>query len=325
MFEGELDSFKRIDLRAYASSLGYQLDRKESWRGAAVMRDPKGDKIVIKRDAGSGHYVYFSVRDDKDNGTIIDFVERRAGLNLRKRGDWAKLGNELRPWIGLPPVPVPTFPELHKTAKDRMRVEADYARMTEALRHPYLETERGIPAEVLGDERFAGRIRIDRRGNAIFPHEDDEGLCGYEIKNHEFTGFATGGSKGIWMSNRFPDDCQLVLCEAGIDALSYAALLPNSKTRYGSIGGKPNPRQPALIRAEAAVMPTNALIIAAMDADADGRKLAEIVREAVKQSSRSDLRFERQEPQGFKDWNDQLRGKQPDFFPTVRRSVPEMR
>jgi len=325
MFEGELDSFKRIDLRAYAASLGYQLDRKESWRGAAVMRDPKGDKIVIKRDAGSGHYVYFSVRDDKDNGTIIDFVERRAGLNLRKRGDWAKVGNELRPWIGLPPVPVPSFPELHKTAKDRMRVEAEYMRMTDAVRHPYLETERGIAAELLGSTRFARRIRIDRRGNAIFPHEDDEGLCGYEIKNHEFTGFASGGSKGIWMSHRFPDDRRLVLCEAAIDALSYAILQPDSQTRYGSIGGKPNPRQPGLIRAEAAVMPAGAVIVAAMDADADGRKLAEIVRDAVKQAGRSDLGFELHEPDGFKDWNDQLRGKQPGFFPAVRKAGLDMR
>jgi hypothetical protein len=206
-----------------------------------------------------------------------------------------------------------------------MRVEAEYMRMTDALRHPYLEAERAIPAEVLGDKRFAGRIRVDRRGNAIFPHEDDEGLCGYEIKNHEFTGFASGGSKGIWMSHRFADDRRLVLCEAAIDALSYAILQPDSTTRYGSIGGKPNPRQPGLIRAEAAVMPAGAVVVAAMDADADGRKLAEIVRDAVRQTGRSDLSFELHEPHGFKDWNDQLRGKQPDFFPAVRKAGLDMR
>src|SRR5215468_2524449 len=61
----ELDDFKReIDLRQYAAGMGYELDKRESWRGSAVMRRG-GDKIVIKRDK-DGHYVYFSVRDDHD-------------------------------------------------------------------------------------------------------------------------------------------------------------------------------------------------------------------------------------------------------------------
>jgi hypothetical protein len=35
----ELDVFKRdIDLRQFAESLGYQIDRRESWRGSAVLR-----------------------------------------------------------------------------------------------------------------------------------------------------------------------------------------------------------------------------------------------------------------------------------------------
>ncbi len=71
----ELDEFKRrIDLRAYAAGQGFQLDRRESWRGATVMRHPNGDKIIVKRNGADGHYLYFSVRDEADNGTIIDFV-----------------------------------------------------------------------------------------------------------------------------------------------------------------------------------------------------------------------------------------------------------
>jgi hypothetical protein len=45
---------------------------------------------------------------------------------------------------------------------------------------------------------FAGHIRIDVRGNAVFPHIDRDGVCGYEIKNRNFTGFAPGGEKGLW-------------------------------------------------------------------------------------------------------------------------------
>ena len=69
MFDAELDGFKTgIDLRAYAASQGYELDRKASWRGTSVMRhSASNDKIIVKRD-GDLHYVYFSVRDDADHG-----------------------------------------------------------------------------------------------------------------------------------------------------------------------------------------------------------------------------------------------------------------
>jgi hypothetical protein len=320
MFDAELDSFKSgIDLRAYAASQGYELDRKESWRGSAVMRHPKGDKIVIKQDAASSHYVYFSVRDDRDNGTIIDFVQNRQRLSI------GTVRKELRPWIGQPPVQVPTFTPLVKTAKDRMRVDSEYAKMQVTLHHPYLENERALPAALLESGRFAGRVKMDARGNAVFPHFDAEGLCGYEIKNRDFTGFASGGTKGLWFSNEGTDDNLIIFCEAAIDALSHAVLFPDDRARYASIGGKPNPVQPALIAEAIIRMPSNSEIVAAMDADDDGRKLAGMVRQAFEGSGRRDLRFQGQEPVGFKDWNDQLRGKQPDFFPAARVSGLDVR
>jgi pimeloyl-ACP methyl ester carboxylesterase len=193
MFDTELESFKNgIDLRAYAAEQGYQLDRKESWRGSAVMRHPNGDKIVIKRD-WDNHYVYFSVRQDNDSGSIIDFVQHRQRLSL------GAVRKELRPYIGLPSSRLPDYPPLPKTSKDRMRVETEYAKMQDASRHPYLENERALPASLLESECFAGRVRIDARGNAVFPHFDQEGLCGYEIKNKGFTGFSSGGTKGLWL------------------------------------------------------------------------------------------------------------------------------
>jgi len=74
--DSELDAFKReIDLREFAVSLGYEIDRRESWRGSTVLRRG-ADKIVVKRN-GNGHYVFFSVRDDRDNGTVVDLLQRR--------------------------------------------------------------------------------------------------------------------------------------------------------------------------------------------------------------------------------------------------------
>jgi hypothetical protein len=305
MFDAELEDFKiKIDLRAYAAGQGYQLDVRNSWRGTSVMRHPAtDDKVIIKRALDS-HYIYFSVRDDRDNGSIIDFIQFRQRLSL------GAVRKELRPWIGVPPIPVPVFPSLPKTEKDRLKVETAYAAMQDTIdRHPYLERERALPGDLLAQERFAGRVRIDDRGNAIFPHFDAEGLSGYEIKNKDFTGYASGGSKALWLSHEMPEDSRFVVTESAIDALSHAVLFPDDHARYASIGGKPNPQQPELIRAAVARMPVGSEIVAAMDADTDGAALAAVVRRAVELSGRSDLRFVMQEPFGFKDWNDQLRAR----------------
>ena len=300
----ELDAFKReIDLRQFAVSLGYEMDRGESWRGSAVLRSG-ADKIVVKRN-GNGHYVFFSVRDDSDNGTVIDFLQRRENLSL------GAVRQILRPWIGRPTVP-PRFPRLEPAGADRMRVEREYRRMANAPRHPYLERERCLPASLLSSPRFAGRVRIDRRGNAVFPHFDMAGLSGYEIKNRGFTGFAAGGRKGLWFSHTRPGDRRLVLAESAIDALSHAVLFPDAedRTRYASLGGKPNTKQPGLIESTVARLPDGAEIVAAFDADDAGRKLIDVVRLAVASAAREkgrNLHFLVHVPaQEGEDWNQVL-------------------
>jgi Toprim-like/Protein of unknown function (DUF3991) len=300
--DSELDFFKReIDLRQFAVSLGYKMDRRESWRGSTVLRRGS-DKIVVKR-RGNGHYVYFSVRDEGDNGTLIDFVQRRQSLSL------GAVRQILRPWIGRPATQ-PQFPVLEPSSPDRTRVECAYRRMTQASRYPYLEHERCLPAGVLSSPRFVGRIQIDSRGNTVFPHFDAAGLCGYEIKNRGFTGFAAGGEKGLWLSHTRPDDRRLILAESAIDALSYAALWPDADdhTRYASLGGKPSWRQVKLIQATAARLPPGAAVVAAFDADPAGRQLVEVIDDAIAKVAntrgRRDLIFKVHLPaQEGEDWN----------------------
>jgi hypothetical protein len=307
MPDDELEAFKtEVDLRHYAASIGYEWDRRESWRGSTVMRSG-ADKIIIKRNT-NGHFVYFSVRDDGDNGTIIDFVQRRSRANL---GTVRKL---LRPWIGKDVAPLPQFPTLEKTGKDRLRIETEFVRMAPAIESPYLES-RGLPRGLLQLPRFADRIRIDGRGNVVFPHFDLEGLCGYEIKNQNFTGFASGGEKGLWISNEKPDDASLVISESAIDALSHAILFPDSQARYASVGGKLSPRQPAMLWAAFDRLAPDAEVIAAMDSDTGGEHLAAMLKSIFSGSSRTDLRFRSHRPETVKDWNDELRALTD--FPTL--------
>lgn len=314
MFDPEFESFKTtIDLRAYAAGVGYVLDRKESWRGSAVMRHSNGDKIIISRKP-DGHYTYYSVRTDQDSGTIIDFIQNRKRMTL------GAVRKELRGWLGMSATALPGLPELCKTTKNRDAVQGRYASMKVVSSHPYLERERGIPAVALQFWRFHGRIKIDRHGNAVFPHFDGEGLCGYELRNTDFKGFASGGTKGLWLSKACEADRRLVICESAIDAISLAVLSADGEARYASIAGKLNPRQPELIRWQIALLPQGSEIVAAMDADDAGRQLADVVRQNVDAVARPDLAFRREEPTGFKDWNDQLR-KQNDLSQPGARNV----
>lgn len=303
MFDSELESFKTsIDLRAYAAGQGYVLDATESWRGSAVMRHANGDKIIVSRKP-DGHYTFYSVRSDQDAGTIIDFIQKRKGFSL------GTIRKELRRWQGTPSSAIPRLPELSTTARDREGVQSRYEAMAIAHCHPFLELERAIPAVALQYWRFDGRIRIDQHSNAVFPHFDNDGLCGYELRNTGFKGFAKGGAKGLWLSKTGQADRRLVICESAIDALSFAVLFADGHARYASVGGKLNPSQPDLIRSQINLLPRAAEVIAAMDADDAGRQLAGTIAKAFGDAGRADLLFRRMEPVGFKDWNDQLRAR----------------
>src|SRR5580704_3126600 len=123
MFDPELETFKTsIDLRAYAATQSYLLDRKESSRGSAVMRHKNGDKIIISRKP-DGHYTFFSVGADHVSSTIIDFIQKRKSVSL------GAIRKELRAWQGTSATVLPQFSELPKTVKDRDAVQARYSSM----------------------------------------------------------------------------------------------------------------------------------------------------------------------------------------------------
>lgn len=157
----ELEAFKQFDLRQYAASIGYVVDRRESSRNSTVMRRDH-DKIIVSLKP-DGHYTYWSPRNDRDHGTIIDFIQKRKKLTL------GGVRKELRAWARTPPPALPQFRQLATTSKNLTAVRRRYASMRITDRHAYLEDERGIPAYVLQHPRFVGRIRIDRYGAGRVP------------------------------------------------------------------------------------------------------------------------------------------------------------
>lgn len=317
--DDELERFKRdVNLTEFAAGRGYRLvDRERSaegkWRGSTQasvsMRHPDtNDKIIIRRDR-DGHWTYFSVREDLDNGTVIDFLQRREYLGL------GAIRKELRLWLRVdrPKLPVELYrPSVQIQERDEAAAAAVYAN-ARAARCRYLE-DRGISREVAADRRFAGAYRMGERGNVLFPHCDPAtGLVvGFEVKNKGFTSFASGGRKTFWMSDARPDDDRLVIVETAIDAFSYHQLFPYQHTRYLSTGGAVGPEALALIGAAIASMPRGADIVSATDADEGGEKLHKQLDVA---GGRALRRHVSPIP---KDWNDYLRK-------TLERSQPHRR
>jgi len=299
--KAELEKFKtEINLVEYAQSQGYQYINQASSRNSAVLSHPDGDKIVVATDV-DGHGVYFSVRDNADNGTIVDFIQNRSNLSL------GGVRKELRDWKDEPRVQTSKFIPRDKPQpinRDRLKIIKAASNFKVVQSHPYLE-KRGIDQSIQKCDRFAGTVAIDNRGNAIFPHYDKDGITGFTAKNENYTGFSKGGTKALWQSKPQSDDRRLVIVESAIDAMSYHQLhsQENPHTRYISTGGTISSSQLELIKtAMADITKIGGEIVIATDNDRAGNKSAQtLAKEAPIKSNIS-----RDVPEQGKDWNEIL-------------------
>lgn len=310
----ELDVFKtQVNLTEYASTLGYRIDRKGSSRNSVVMDHENGDKIVVAV-AADRHWIYMSVRDARDNGSIIDFVQRRHGGVLGcPLGEVRQI---LRGFTGsvsssgwCRPDSTTFVEKLEPLSRDLIvvRVKFEAMKPVDAQNH-YLAIVRRVPGELIAHPAIAMTIRADQRGNVCFAHHNEDGLCGYEIKNRGFTGFASGGIKGLWRTTISVEDNRLVVAESAIDAISYAAVRGIEGMRLVSIAGQMNATQLALLRLAMEALPLGGRVIAAMDHDAGGEALAAKVHAVFRELGRADLTFVIDHPPTTgADWNDELR------------------
>ncbi|MCC7389431.1 MAG: DUF3991 and TOPRIM domain-containing protein [Phycisphaerales bacterium] len=323
--EHELDQLKRLDLRVIAGELGYTINTKRSSRGSAVMDHQSGDRILVAV-ASDGHFVWCSVHEPA-SGSCIDLWQRHRG------GSLGEVRRALRPFLGspgslppsTPPLPSGTpqggpLPALQPIHRDILGVRARYDGFQPlGSHHAFLCEERRLPPEILALPGFAERIRVDGRGNAIFPHYNRDGLCGWEARNRGFMSFAKGGVKGLWCSVPAPTDRRLVIAESAIDALSHAALFGQAEARYISFSGGLNNEQPALLGQAMEQMPPDSTIVAAVDNDDAGDAYIVLLQQIYAEVGRGDLSFEAGRPPiRGSDWNDVLR----DLRATPRPAAP---
>jgi len=153
---------------------------------------------------------------------------------------------------------------------------------------------------------------MDARGNALFPHFNRDGLCGFEIKNEGFTGFAKGGTKGLWASVPTEADDTLVIAETAIDALSYAVLFGHHRSRFVSTSGQLNNDQPGLLQSAIEKMPQGGRVVMALDNDEGGDELAARITDLYAAAKRIDLELHDDRPTvRGSDWNDVLKASTP--------------
>ena len=307
----ELERFKtEINLVDYAQDNGYQLDKKKSSVNCIVLKDNQGDKILIGLDQTDRHYFYYSLTNETDKGSIIDFIQKRKNLNL------GEIRKKLRPWIQQNSYQTnskvyskvnnkvykksETF--LTPTDKNRTQILLQIEQHQTINNHSYLN-QRGITKDTINNPRFEGTIYQDKNNNVIFPHQDRSGVSGYEIRNENFKGFSTGGTKGLWTSRSGSQDKKLVICESPIDCLSYHQLFPDQQTRYFATSGTLSNKQKNLLQsAFEKIHQRGGEIIIATDGDEPGNKLSSQLAEIAPKTAQ----ISRHVPSYQKDWNEAL-------------------
>lgn len=301
--DDELQRFKTdIDLISYCAGCGFEIDQSESSRTSTIMRrgpQKSGEKIGVAIDK-DGHWVYSDLRNDGKGGSIIDFVQHTQGLNL------GQVRKELRSAAGIineiPIAERPKRPE--RSTASRQDVQHAYIKAQPTNgRHAYLQNQRGIDAEILQDPRFSSMVKVDNRGNAIFPHYDQKGLSGYEIRGDGYKGFSKHGEKSIWCSTNVKTAKEVIFVESAINALSHAQLHPHLNAGYISIGGQMSPHQRELVAyAMARVHERGATIVLATDRDEAGEAHAQALRDLAPAAAN----LYREAPQQAGDWNELL-------------------
>ena len=293
----ELEKFKKeVNIAEVAQLFGYYVDKEKSSRAVKQLRnDSTGDKIVVSRNEANGHYIYFSMRDEQDNGTIIDFLQRHTGKNL------GQVRKYLRKWLKgqiegkYEPI------SIQKSNADRNKIYRIWEKI--ANDKYFAGSWRAINSAVWEELMESDRVKITQEA-IYFKLLDLDGLCGIEKRN--FDGekrIIQGSQKGLWSYGNLQKAKEIVIAESPLDALSYKILSGNEDiyvlATMGAIGNK----QKEILRAVLERAREKEIVIAT-DNDQAGELLAQEIVEICKEVGAAKLY--RATPEKGKDWNEEL-------------------
>lgn len=266
----ETDQFKKaINLSGFALAYGYDLDFSKSYPNVCVMNGSQ-DRIHITRDE-KGEYGYFSPVTQK-SGNIMDFLQDK-----KPEFTPGEIRKALRPFLSQTGESLfhrPYQKEINPVEERHKENVKDYQLLKAVDDHPYL-SEHHIPPHVSEGDRFKGKI-FQGGEYLIFPHRNDQGLCGYEIWSEKGKYFSSAGEKGVWCSNVFKGDTRLVITQSPMDALSFERLYGREQpTRYFSSMGEPDQKQLHIFERAINKLSRGSEIVLAMERSPKGVKSLE--------------------------------------------------
>lgn len=295
----EIDKFKtEINIAEFAQSIGYTIDKEKSSRVAPVLEHSNGDKIVVGQNKENGHFIYFSAKDDADNGTIIDFIQNRMKANfgqVRKIArDWLKNGSKNAQIIKT---------TISPTSHDKLKIQR--------LWH-FLKTDqfffdwRGIDKDLLNDVIKSGRAKYNSKDDHLFfSMLDTKGLVGLDRRNTK-TGekhIIAESERGVWTYKQPQSAKRIVVFESPIDALSYRQMnWNNGEDAYLSTQGTFGQTQEDAIKALCKANP-HAKWVMATDKDEKGNQIADKITSLIQSVSSAQVL---RETPIRKDWNEDL-------------------
>ena len=290
----EIEKFKtEIDLCRYLESQGWQKDYNASCRSSAVLRQ-NNEKIIVGKQRG--HFVYKNTKRPGDQGSIIEYIQKRKKINL---GQVRKI---LRPALHNQ-----NFKSLHdwKAPKYAINQAQDkWLNNKDVFDFDYLN-KRGIKKETVQTYSFVIKQNPNNK-NLMFAHRGPDGFSGYEIKGPgEPRGkFSAGGKKSFFPLQREKESVsRIVITETAIDALSKAQMEGMRKdTAYVSTAGNPSDTQ--LEQLFNLCQQTRIKkVVLAQDNDKGGDEQAEKYQEILQNAP---IEIEREIPEVGKDWNEML-------------------
>lgn len=299
----ELNNFKtNINLAEFATAFGYYRDKEKSSINAPVMRHEDGDKIVIGRDRSDNHYIYFNPQDDSDNGTIIDFVQKRTGETL------GHIRKRLRAWLRNPQ-PQDNIP-VKSSSKDALRIANIWERIEGS--DCCLTQFWGLSVKQAGKLARMHNVKYNDDERAFyFALSNTKGICGIEKRTADEKHIISGSEKGVFVTGNLREADRIFIFESPVDMISHQAMGLHNATDYtvstmGSISE-------SIADSLKMIFENNkeAEIIIAVDNDLGGHTIANKIASIAESVDGNTDRVKRQKPK-HKDWNDDLKAEKQE-------------
>ncbi|MBW3127170.1 toprim domain-containing protein [Hymenobacter profundi] len=251
---------EQVELPELLSHYGYTLKKGEDL-GKGKWHVFEGDDTLVVFKGRGGDWMYFNAQDDRDKGSVIDWMKNRvhsgriSGIaQAPDRNVWQAANDHFRAYLNLPEAERPRLdlPPVAETAPGE-KFHSIYTKNCRPLENTTFLEGRGITKSTLARPQFAGRIlnqfhTVQREGmpaktyvNTAFPAYHEGRVVGLELKGEGFKGQAAESqfSRSLWLS-KLPEDrpaTHLHVSESALDALSYAQLHPAEKALYASTAG----------------------------------------------------------------------------------------